>query len=311
MAAAILGLGHHLPPLVERNGRNRPLALNPVGPSELAVPAVRTALAHAGINESEVDLLVFATMSPDVTFPGAGCFLQRHLDFGTIGALDVRAQCAGFLYAMAVANDFIETGAYSSILVIGGEVHSSALDYSPRGEAVAALFGDGAGAMLLGRGGESRRIHAVTIGCEGSQHDRFWCEFPASRQHPIRFTAENFDAGQHFPKIDFDAVRASGLRRLPEAISTALDQSERKADEVDCFILSHVFPDVAAAAGAACGVEDRRMIVPSIEHGHLTAAALPVALSQASADGRIGSGSTVCLAAAGAGFCWGAAVVTL
>ena len=135
MRTAILGLGHHLPPEVETLGVRRPIATDPVGPSTLAVPAAHQALAQAGLSAEMIDFIVFATMTPDVTFPGAGCFFQDQMGCGTVGALDIRAQCAGFVFGLVIADQFIQAGAYERVLVIGAEVHSSGLDYSEHGAA--------------------------------------------------------------------------------------------------------------------------------------------------------------------------------
>src|SRR6266852_4162837 len=137
MGAVILGLGHHLPTAVECLGGRRPITVKPVGPSTLAVKAAAGALAQAGFSAAAVEFIIFATMTPDVTFPGAGCFFQDQMGCGTVGALDVRAQCAGFLFGLVIADQFVGAGVYERVLLAAGEVHSSGLDYSERGVAVA------------------------------------------------------------------------------------------------------------------------------------------------------------------------------
>lgn len=311
MRAAILGLGHHLPPEVDAIGVRRPTAVEPMGPSTLAVPAAQQALRQAGVSADAVDFIVFATMTPDVTFPGSGCFFQDQMGCGTVGALDIRAQCAGFVFGLVVADQFVRAGAYQQVLVIGAEVHSSGLDYSERGARVSALYGDGAGAALVGQGDATRGLRGAAIHTDGRQHERFWCEYPASRQHPVRVTAENFREGRHFISMDFDAVRRFGEDSLPAVIGEALHAAALRPEQIDRFIIGHVLPDVAEAVGARLAIPSSRLNVPAARHGHLTAAALPVALSEEIAAGRLGAGATVCLAASGAGFAWGAAVVTL
>jgi 3-oxoacyl-[acyl-carrier-protein] synthase-3 len=311
MSSAILGLGHYLPAEVERVGVRRPLAIEAVGPSTLAARAASRALEQAQLSAAAVEFIIFATMTPDVTFPGAGCFLQHQLGCGTVGALDVRAQCTGFLLGLSIADQFVRAGAYERVLVAGAEVHSSGLDYSEGGAAVARLFGDGAGVALVGKGSGGSGIRGVVLHSDGSQYDRFWCETPASRQHPLRMTVENFRDGTHFPAIDFDAVRRFGEESLPAVIREALAAAAVTADQVDCFIVSHLLPEVAETAGKALEIAPSRLHVPATRHGHLTAAALPVALSEHVDSGQLGAGTTVCLAASGAGFAWGAAVLTL
>src|SRR5438309_878509 len=156
MGAAILGLGHHLPTAVECLGVRRPIAVEAVGPSTLAVKAAAGALAQAGMSADAVDLIIFATMTPDVTFPGSGCFFQDQMGCGTVGALDLRAQCAGFIFGLVIADQFISTGVYERVLLAGAEVHSAGLDYSERGAPIARLYGDGAGVAVIGNGTPTR-----------------------------------------------------------------------------------------------------------------------------------------------------------
>lgn len=311
MSTRILGLGHHLPPEVERAGVRRPIAVEPVGPSTLGVKAARAALAQVQLEPGAVDFIVFATMTPDVTFPGAGCYFQHQMGCGTVGALDVRAQCAGFVYGLSIADQFVRAGAYERILVVGAEVHSSGLDYSEGGIRIARLYGDGAGAMLLGKGSDTAGIRATAIHSDGRHYKEFWCEYPASRQHPVRMTVEDFHAGKHFPIVDFDAVKRFGEETLAAVIREALDRAQISIERVDRFIIGHVFPEVAASVATRLGVAPSRLNVPAARYGHLTAAALPVALSEEVTRGSLGAGATVCLAACGAGFTWGAAVITL
>lgn len=310
MSTRILGLGHHLPPELDVGSVRRPIAVDAVGPSTLAVEAARNALAQAQLNVDAVDFIVFATMTPDTSFPGAGCFFQDQMGCGTVGALDVRAQCAGFVFALSIADQFLRAGAYERVLVVGGEVHSAGLDYSEDRAEVARLYGDGAGVALLGNGAQAG-IRATAIHTDGRRHREFWCEYPASRQHPVRITIEDFHAGKHFPTLNVDLVRRFGEETLPAVIREALSKAGVDVGNVDRFIIGHLFPDVAESVGRQLGIEASRLNVPAARHGHLTAAALPVALSEEVARGSLGENATVCLAACGAGFAWGAAVITL
>lgn len=311
MASAIVGVGHHLPAAVDCAGVRRPIAVESVGPSTLALPAATHALERAGLSADAVAFIIFATMTPDVTFPGAGCFFQHQMGCGTIGALDVRAQCAGFVFGLSIADQFVRAGSYAPVLVVGAEVHSAGLDYSEQGAALARLFGDGAGAVVVARNGVGPGIRSAVMHTDGRHHDRFWCEYPASRQHPVRMTVEDFRQGKHFPAVDLDAVRRFGEEALPAVIHEALQAAGMKAAQIDRFIIGHLLPEVAEHVGNTLGLTPARLNIPAARHGHLTAAALPVALSEDIAAGQLGPGATVCLAAAGAGFAWGAAIVTL
>ncbi len=308
MGSSFAAVGHHLPPFVERAGVLRPIAVDPVGPSHLAAQASRAALERAGWGIEELEFILFATSTPDVDFPGAACFLQAALECGTIGALDVRGQCCGFLYGLLIADRLQRGGMYRRVLVAAGEVHSSGLDYGPTGAEVARLFGDGAGVALLG---ESGAVRSVVVHADGRPHQAYWTEAPASRQHPVRMTIEDYQAGRHLPRLDHAALAAFGVDAIAGAVDEALRQADTSAAKIDHWIVSHVFPDVAEAARQRLDVPKERWVIPSERYGHLTAAALPVALSADVEAGRIGAGQTVCLAAAGAGFTWGAAVVEL
>jgi 3-oxoacyl-[acyl-carrier-protein] synthase-3 len=311
MTNAIFGLGHYLPAEVECAGARRPIAVDPVGPSTLAVKAATHALEQAALTPDAIDFIIFATMTPDVTFPGSGCWFQRELGGRTTPALDIRAQCAGFVFGLSIADQFLRAGVYQRVLVAGAEVHSSGLDYSERGAPVARLFGDGAGVALVGRDDARPGIRSAVIHTDGRHHDRFWCEYPASRQHPLRMTVEDFRQGKHFPTVDLDSVRRFGEASLPEVIREALHAAGATLEQVDRFILCHVLPDVAETAANTLSIPAARLNVPAARHGHLAAAALPVALSEEVSSGRLGPGATVCLAASGAGYAWGAAVLTL
>jgi 3-oxoacyl-[acyl-carrier-protein] synthase-3 len=308
MPTSILGLAHHLPPEQRVGSMSRPTVPEPVGPSELALDPAHRALAQAGLTVADVDLVAFATMTPDVTFPGAACYLQHKLGAGTTASVDLRGQCAGFITGLMVADAYLSAGIYRHVLLAAGEVHSSALDYSPAGIAVAELYGDGAAVAVLanrdGAGCESIVCHS-----DGREFDRFWIEYPSSRQHPLRVTVEDIRAGKHYPRIDRPRVEAFALAQLPAVVREACERAGASLAQVDAFILSHALPGVAAQCAAALGLAGDAWIDAGAAHGHLTAATLPVALSEALTDGRIGRGARVCLAACGAGAHWGAAVL--
>jgi len=311
MPSRILGIAHHLPEAQVVGGVSRPIQTEPAGPSDLAASAVSEALGRAATSLADVDFIVFATMTPDVTFPGAACYLQDKLGCDTIGALDIRGQCAGFLMSLMIADGFLGAGVYRRILLAAAEVHSSGLDYSDRGIELAKRYGDGSGVAILGYDERPGGLEAVVCHADGRYYDRFWCEYPNGRQHPQRLTVENVREGLHFPRLDVEAVRSFGTVHLPEVIRETLNKAHSPVEEVDCFILSHILPDVADESAKALSLPSSKWIVAGASEGHLTAASLPVALSKAMEDGRLGAGSRVCLATCGAGFAWGAALLTL
>jgi 3-oxoacyl-[acyl-carrier-protein] synthase-3 len=310
MPTAILGLAHHLPPAQQVGAVARPTASDPVGPSDLALEPGRQALAQAGLAIGDIDLVSFATMTPDVTFPGAACYLQHKIGAGTTAAVDLRGQCAGFLTGLMVADAYLAAGIYRHVLLAAGEVHSSALDTSPEGLPVAELYGDGAAVAVLGRADDAG-VESVVYHSDGRHFDRFWIEYPSSRQHPLRVTVDDLRAGKHYLRLDRAHVEAFALTQLPAVVGEALARAGARAGQVDAFVLSHVLPGVAARCAATLGVGGDALIDAGAAHGHLTAATLPVALSEAVASGRLGRGARVCLAACGAGYAWGAAVLRL
>jgi 3-oxoacyl-[acyl-carrier-protein] synthase-3 len=308
--AGILGLAHDLPARQAVGAVQRPIAVERGGPSDLARPAAECALRQAGVSAGDLDLVLFATMTPDVTFPGAACYLQDKLGCGTTAALDVRGQCAGFLTGLMTADAFLAAGLYRHILLAAAEVHSSGLDYSAAGRDVAELYGDGAAVAVLGETGGGS-IEAVVCQTDGRHHERYWIEYPSSRQHPLRITLDDLGTGRHYPRLDRAHLSAFAEAQWPPIVHAALARAARAIDEIDAFVFSHVLPGVAERCAAITGVPAARLIDAGAAHGHLSAATLPVALSEALESGRLGRGARVCLAACGAGYAWGAAVVRL
>jgi 3-oxoacyl-[acyl-carrier-protein] synthase III len=305
--AEILGVA---PAEIEnRSGiRSRFFAAEGQGPSDLAREAAEIALAEAGIGATDVDFIIFATMTPDVTFPGSGCYLQKKLACRTIGALDVRAQCAGFLFALEVADQFLRARACRRVLVAAGDVHSSGLDFSPRGAAATPLFGDGAVVAVLDAEGDS--LVGSVIHTDASRFEDFWCELPSSRRRPTRFLSRDLTLGKHYPSLDADAVRRDGLQHMRAAVEEVLTRSQVRSDDVHRFFLQHVYRDTALAAAERLGVS-ARSTVGGLEEGHIASASLPLALSRARQKGDVRTGDLVCLATAGSGANWGAALVRL
>jgi len=279
-----------------------------VAPSDLGRDASRQALAAAGLEPVDVDLIVFATMTPDVAFPGSGCFLQDKLGCRTIGALDVRAQCAGFLFALATADRFVRAGTAAHVLVVGGEVHSTALDRSAAGACATPIFGDGAGALVLGPA-DAPDVRAVVLHSDPAGWQRFWCEFPASRNHPARMTRAAFEAGRHFYRIEPEALHADAETRLVAVAREALARADVPPDRLALAVMHYLDPRVARRAGLALGLGEDRVVATAGAIGHVAAGGIPIAIADALATGRLRRGDLVCCAAWGAGISWGAAVL--
>jgi 3-oxoacyl-[acyl-carrier-protein] synthase-3 len=328
-ASAVLGCGRHLPTrtvtsdeiardlgtsgaeLTARTGvTRRHYAEDGQGPSDLGRDAALAALADAGLAPADIDLIVFATMTPDIAFPGAGCFLQHKLGCRTVGAIDIRAQCAGFLFALATADHFVRAGAAARVLVVGAEIHSTALDHSPRAAAVTPYFGDGAGAVILGPAREPGLLAAV-LHSDPTDLERFWCEFPASRHYPARMTRQMFEAGRHFYQLDAEAVHPQAERALVEVTCEALARADVAPARIALYLLHYLDPRVARRAGEQAGLPAERVVATAEAAGHMAAAGIPIALADARAAGRVRRGDLVCCAAFGAGMSWAAAVLRL
>lgn len=278
------------------------------GPSDLATAAATRALGQAGVGPDAVDLIVFSTMTPDIAFPGSGCFLQDKLGCGTVGALDIRAQCNGFLTALATAEAFTRSGRVARVLVCTGEVHSSALEYAPRAAGITPRFGDGAAVVLVGPG-EPGLVRSCVLHNDATGFERFWCEFPASRHFPARMTRESFVAGRHYYVYDAPALADQARSAMVEVTGEALAAARVAVDEVALFLVHYVDPRVAREAAALAKLPADRTIATAEAHGHMAAPGIPIAIAEAHAAGRVRRGDLVCCTAFGAGIAWGAGVL--
>jgi 3-oxoacyl-[acyl-carrier-protein] synthase-3 len=326
--SAILGLGHHVPEkrvtndelarlmptsdewIQQRTGirERRFIEADGIGASDLAVPAARMAIERAGRSPKDVDMIVFATLSPDVNFPGSGCFLGDKLGLPGVPALDIRTQCSGFLYGLSVADAWVRAGVYRNVLVVGAEVHSTGLDFSESGRDVAVLFGDGAGAALVGPSpDEGRGVLALALHADGSGAKDLWLPAPASRRIP-RLTHEMLDAGDHFPKMNGKQVFRWATEKMPEVSIEALHAAGLRVDDVDLFVPHQANMRINQVVASKLGLPDGKVVHNIDRYGNTTAATIPIGLSESYAEGRLGEGTTVLMAAFGSGYTWGAAV---
>src|SRR5436190_8765456 len=323
----ILGLGFHVPPrvvtnddlsklmetsdewIVQRTGiKERHWVEGDVGASELAEHAAKKALADAGVDAKQIDLIVFATLSPDVNFPGSGCLLGARLGLPGVPALDVRNQCTGFLYGLAVADQFVRSGSAQHVLVVGAEVHSTGLDISTRGRDVAVLFGDGAGAAVVGPSDDEHRILETKLHADGSHYDILMVEAPASRRNP-RLTHEMLDEGRHFPTMDGKAVFKQAVERLPEVIGEVLAPHGLGIADVDLLVPHQANLRINEMVCKRLELGHDRVFNNIDRYGNTTAASIPIALCEARDRGMVRPGSRVVLAAFGAGLTWGATLL--
>lgn len=277
--------------------------------ADMAARASRMALEDAGIAAEEVDAVVLATLSPDHFFPGTGVFLARELGLGTAPAIDLRAQCSGFVYGLQVADALIRTGQYRTILLVGVEIQSTGLDVSTEGRDMAVLFGDGAGAAVLqateekGRGVLSTHIHA-----EGEHAEILWGDSPASWRHP-RISQEDFDLRRVYPSMTGREVFKHAVTRMPEVVREALDANDLTAADIDLLIPHQANLRISQMVQKRLKLSDDQVFNNIQKYGNTTAATIPIALSEAVREGRLERGDLVCFTAFGSGFTWGSALL--
>lgn len=324
----ILGIGGFLPPrvvtnhelaqrmdtshdwIVERTGiHERRWAEEGTACSDLALPAARSALEQAGVTPGQVDLIVFATTTPDHDFPGAGVFLQRKLGLAGVPALDIRQQCTGFVHGLAIADAFIRAGVHSTVLVVGAEVQSCALDVSTRGRDMAVLFGDGAGAAVVGVGdAPDRRILSTHLHADGSEAEILWMEKPGSAFRP-RISAGDIEAGRHYPRMEGRKVFKHAATRMAEVLREALAANGLAASDLDLLIPHQANLRIIESVGHQLGLAPEKIHNNIRTTGNTTAASIPLCLCDAQQAGRLRPGMLVGLVAFGAGLTWGAALV--
>jgi 3-oxoacyl-[acyl-carrier-protein] synthase-3 len=282
-----------------------------VGPEDtnagMAAKATREALEKAGRKASEIDMIVYATLSPDHTFPGSGVFLQRELGLTRIPCLDIRQQCTGFIYGLGIADSFIRTGQYKLILVVGSEIHSTGLDKSTAGRDVTVLFGDGAGAALVGvSDGPEHQILSTHLFADGAEAEILWTDKPGSKYHP-RLTHEDMEAGLHFPKMQGRKVFKHAVTRMPEAVMVGLHTNGLTLADVDMIIPHQANLRINEFMAQLMKLPPEKMHNNIQKYGNTTAASIPLCMRDAIELGKIKPGNLVCLVAFGAGLTWGSA----
>jgi 3-oxoacyl-[acyl-carrier-protein] synthase-3 len=329
---AILGVGHCVPSrvvtndelskmfttsdewIVQRSGirERRYIEHDGIGASDLAVPAAKMACERAGCDVRDLDAIIFATLSPDVFFPGSGCFLQTKLGLKGIPALDVRNQCSGFLYGLSIADAWIRAGMYRKVLLVGAEVHSTGLDFSDAGRDVAVLFGDGAGAVVLGPTDDPERcVQSINLHADGSGATDLWIEAPASRAWPSRITEAMLAERRHYPRMNGKQVFRWATEKMPEAALEALRDAGKRSADVDLFVPHQANLRINEFVARKLEISMEKVVTTIDRYGNTTAASIPLSLSEAVGDGRAKPGTLVLFSAFGSGYTWGAGVVRL
>ena len=281
----------------------------PMGASDLGLEASRIALDRAGWKAEEIDLIIFATLSPDINFPGSGCLLQHKLGLDTTPALDIRQQCTGFLYGMATADAFIRSGIYRRILFVGAEVHSTGLDLSTEGRDVTVIFGDGAGAVCFEALEADRPVGVLgqRLYAQGEFAESLMVEAPVSRQWP-RLDEQMLREGRHFPRMDGKLIFKLALRRLPEVTAAVLADVGLNKDDIDLYIPHQANMRINQFFEKQMELAEGKVYHNIQRYGNTTAATIPLAIDEALEKGLIGPGSAICCLGLGAGVTWGASI---
>ena len=323
----IKGLGHYVPErvvtndelstlmdtsdewIVERTGiKERRYADEGVGPSDLAIPAVEDALLDAKVTKEDIDLIIFATISSDYYIPGSGCLLQDKMGFAHIGAFDIKTSCAGFVYGLSMADQYIKSGTFNNILVVCSEVQSTTMDLSDKGRNTAVIFGDGAGAVVLSATTEDRGVLSTHIHSDGKFAKELWLKEPSTKSSN-RLSKESIDRGDHYLSMNGREVFRHAVRRFPEAINEALDSNGFTADDIDLLIPHQANLRISDMIQKKMGLPDSKVFNNIEKYGNTTAASIPICLSEARKQGRIDNNDLVVCAAFGAGFLWGSAII--
>lgn len=324
----IVGIGHYVPENVvsnadlekmmetsdewirERTGiRERRWIQSGETSLDLAYNASMRALEQANMQPEDIDLIVLACMASDYMFPGGGCLLQEKLGLPGIPAIDIRNACSGFIYGLAIADKFIKTATYKTALVVGAEVQSTSLNLTTEGRDVAVIFADGAGAAVLKATDDPQKgVLTTHLHADGKHKDKLCMKRPSVNEHP-RINRDLFDSGEVFPHMEGRFVFKHAVTRFPEVIQEALAATGYQLTDIDLLIPHQANLRITEAVGKRLGIAPEKVYSNIERYGNTTAASIPIAMSEAFAEGKIKDQSLVCLAAFGAGFTWASALV--
>ena len=325
----IVGLGHHVPEtvitneylssimdtnnewIIERTGIQERRYIDPAKDTvaNMAAKATRMALERAKLTEKDIEFIVFATITPDYFFPGSGVLLQRELGLESIGALDIRNACSGFIYALSVADQFIKSGMYKTILVVGAEIQSTAIDMTTRGRNTAVIFADGAGAAIL-QPSDKPGILSTHLHSDGRFAEELYVRDPgSSRPREERQPEQILDTTTFKVVMNGSQVFKHAVVRFMEVINEALNANNMKKDDIDLLIPHQANLRISQFIQQKLQLPDSKVYNNIMRYGNTTAASIPIALSEAWAEGRVKENDLICLAAFGSGFTWASALI--
>lgn len=278
----------------------------------MGVKAAKIAIERAGIDKNDIDFIVFATLSPDYYFPGPGVLVQRDLGIGTVGALDVRNQCSGFIYGISVADQYIKSGMYKNVLVVGAELHSHGLDMTTRGRGVSVIFGDGAGAAVLSREENNQKgILSTHLHSEGRHAEELSLIAPGMGKRWVNDIIADNDPNDesYFPYMNGQFVFKNAVVRFSEVITEGLSKNQLGPKDIDMLIPHQANLRISQFIQKKFGLRDDQVFNNIMRYGNTTAASIPIALTEAWEQGKIKEGNLVVLAAFGSGFTWGSVII--
>ena len=327
----VVGTGHYIPEkvvtnddlakiidtsdewIVERTGIKERHYFDPEKDSvaSMSAEASRMALDEAGLKASDIDFIVFATITPDYFFPGSGVLLQRELGLESIGALDLRNACSGFIYGLSVADQYVKTGMYKTILVIGAEIQSSALDFSTEGRNTNVIFADGAGAMIVQQSSDGDEgVLSTHLHSDGRYAEELYVKDPGSSRK-VRLSHDLIDGDSFKVHMNGRDVFKHAVVRFSEVIQEALDANGLTVDDIDLLIPHQANLRISQFLQKKMGLPDEKVYNNIMWYGNTTAASIPIAFSEARRKDRINAGDLVCLAAFGSGFTWASSLIRM
>lgn len=279
--------------------------------TSMGVKAAKMAIERAGLRNEDIDFIIFATLSPDYYFPGPGVLVQRDLEMRTVGALDIRNQCSGFVYGISIADQYIKSGMYSNILVIGSEVHSRGLDMTTRGRGVSVIFGDGAGAAVVSRSNDNSAILSTHLHSEGQHAEELALIAPGMGKRWVTdiIKDNNPDDESYFPYMNGQFVFKNAVVRFSEVINEGLQANRLQVSDINMLIPHQANLRISQFIQQKFKLSDNQVFNNIQKYGNTTAASIPIALTEAWEQGKINKGDIVVLAAFGSGFTWGSVII--
>ncbi len=275
----------------------------------LARMATEQALAMAGLSAADLDGIVYATSTPDHFAPGNGVFLQREIGAGPIPAIDIRTQCSGFVYGLSVADAFIRSGSWRTVLVVGQEIQSTRMDVSTEGRNTAVIFADGAGAVVLGASEDPNRgILGFDLHSDGTHAEKLWADGPGAMYHPS-ITHEQLDEGRYWLQMDGREVFRHAITKMPESVRAVLGSTGVALADVTLVIPHQANLRISEMVQRSLELRDDQLYNNIMRYGNTTAATIPIALDECVRAGRLSAGDLLVMTAFGSGFMWGSCVV--